>query len=369
MRPYQQCTRCVMDTSDPQIEFDSNGVCNHCRKAISRWQELKKMNRVGSDNLDHIIQKIKKAGRDKKYDVVLGISGGIDSCYTAYVLKKHNVRTLLVHMDNGWNSVNAIQNIRSVAERFSFDYECHVLDWEEFRIIQLAFLKASVVEVETPTDIAIVSVLHKAAAKHGIKYIVSGTNLKTESILPKLWHYNAKDKKYFNHITKVFGKKKFSRFPTFGYLEEAYYKLVKGIQIIYLLNYIDLKKDEMAEELRKEIDLKDYGIKHHESHYTKFVQSYLLVEKFNLDYRKATLSSKICSGLLTRDEAIKELQKPAFNAEDVEKQKAYVAKKLSISVEELNEIIAAPGKYYYEYPNNEKKLEMIYGIYRRFLIR
>jgi len=358
-----------MDTSDPLIEFDNEGVCNHCRKADSRWQELKNINKVGPENLSQIIQKIKSAGRNRKYDVVLGISGGIDSCYTAYILKKYNVRTLLVHMDNGWNSVDAVQNIRNVAERFSFDYECYVLNWEEFKDIQLAFLKASVVEAETPTDIAILRLLHKAAAKHNVKYIVSGTNLKTESILPKLWHYNAKDKKYFNHIIKVFGTKRVKQFPTFGCFREAYYKFVRGIQIIYLLNYIDLKKDEMAEELRKEIDLKDYGIKHHESHYTKFIQSYLLVKKFNLDYRKATLSSKICSGLMTREEAINELQKPPYQLEDIEKQKSYIAKKLGITESEMDEIIAMPGRYYFEYPNNEKKLEMIYGLYWRFFRR
>ena len=363
---YRQCTRCVMDTSDPQIQFDENGICNNCTEYFEKLEELKGNKKVGSEYLFEMVKKFKKAGKNKKYDVLLGISGGVDSCYAAHILRQMNVRTLLVHMDNGWNSQQATQNIKNIAKTLNFDYESYVLDWEEFKDVQLAFLKASVIEAETPTDVAIMGALHKVAARNGIRYIVSGSNQATEGILPKLWHYNAKDTKYFNYIQKTFGSKRLRKFPAFGFGTEIYYKFIKGIKIIYLLNFIEYNKEHALEVLKSEIDWKNYGGKHHESHFTKFVQSYLLPRKFNLDYRKATLSSQICSGHITREEAMEELKKPTFDPEEIERQKDYIAKKLGISLAELDKIIDLPGKYYYEYPNDEKKLTFIYNIYKKF---
>jgi N-acetyl sugar amidotransferase len=363
---YQQCVRCVMDTSDPEIQFDEHGICSHCTLYFKRWEDLKLHRKAGSENLSATINEIKKRGKNGKYDAVLGISGGMDSCYCAYLLKQLNVRTLLVHMDNGWNSKEAIQNIMNTAKKLGFDYECVVLDWEEFKDVQLAFLRASVVEAETPTDIAILAALHQIAAKHGVKYIISGGNIRTEGILPKLWHYNAKDTKYFNYIQKKFGARKLKKFPTFSFYKEFYYKVIRGIKIIYLLNYTDYDKEKAQKVLEKEAAWKDYGGKHHESYYTKFIQSYLLPKKFQLDYRKATLSSKICSGLMTRKQAIDELKRPMYQEEEVEKQGHFIAKKLGICFEEFNCIIKQPGKYYYEYPNDEKRLNFIYGFYKKY---
>lgn len=365
-REYQQCVRCVMDTTDPEIKFDERGICNHCTNFLIRREEVKAMKKSGAEHLEEIVRKIKNSGKNKKYDVVLGISGGIDSGYVAYLLKKVGIRTLLVHMDNGWNSDDATLNIKNVAKKLGFDYESYVLDWEEFKDIQLAFLKASVVEAETPTDIAIQGALHRIAAENGIKYIISGGNLATEGILPRLWHYNAKDTKYFNYILKTFGTKKAWKFPNFGFKTEMYYKLIKGIKIIYLLNYVDYNKADALKILTEELDWRNYGGKHHESRFTKFVQSYLLPKKFNLDYRKATLSSQICAGETTREKAIAELSAPVYKEEDMEREKEYIAKKLGISKEELNKIIELPGKYYYEYPNEEKKLNFIYKTYKRY---
>jgi len=358
--------RCIMDTTDPEITFDEKGICNHCTEFLKRREEVRAMKKSGSEHLDEILQKIKNSGTNNKYDVLLGISGGVDSCYVGYLLKKRGIRTLLVHMDNGWNSDDATINIKSVAKNLGFDYQSYVLDWEEFRDIQLAFLKASVVEAETPTDIAIMGALHRIAAQEGIKYIISGGNLATEGILPKTWHYNAKDTKYFNHIQKTFGTKKARKFPAFGFQTETYYKLIKGIKIVYLLNYVDYNKSEALQILQQEIGWKNYGGKHHESRFTKFVQSYLLPKKFSLDYRKATLSSQICAGEITREKALEALDKPLYSEEDIEREKVYIAKKLRISKEELDEIIDLPGKYYNEYPNDEKRLEFIYKIYRKY---
>jgi N-acetyl sugar amidotransferase len=355
-----------MDTTDPDIVFDDNGICNHCTDFITRRKEVKARKKLGAEHLNQIVDKIKKSGKNNKYDALLGISGGVDSCYVAYLLKSLGVRTLLVHMDNGWNSDDATLNIKNIAKKLGFDYESYVLDWEEFKDIQLAFLKASVVEAETPTDVAIQGALHKIASKNGIKYIISGGNLATEGILPKMWHYNAKDTKYFNHIQKTFGTKGVRKFPNFGFGTEMYYKFIKGIKIIYLLNYVDYNKEKAMKILQEELGWRYYGGKHHESHFTKFVQSYLLPKKFDLDYRKATLSSQICAGEITREEALEVLKEPMYNQEEMNREKEYIAKKLSITKEELNKIVESPGKYYYEYPNDEKKLNFIYNTYRKY---
>lgn len=365
-REYQQCVRCVMDTTDPEIQFDEKGICNHCTNFLKRREEVKAMKKLGTEHLAGIVEKIKKKGKNKKYDVLLGISGGVDSCYVAYLLKQYGLRTLLVHVDNGWNSDDATINIKNVAKKLDFDYQSYVLDWEEFKDIQIAFLKASVVEAETPTDIALLGALHKTAAKNGIKFIISGGNLATEGILPKMWHYNAKDTKYFNAIQKTFGTKKISKFPNFGFKKEMYYKFIRGIKAVYLLNYVDFNKEEAMKVLQTKLDWKNYGGKHHESRFTKFVQSYMLPKKFDLDYRKATLSSQICDGKVTREEAIEALKLPTYQAEDMEKEKEYIAKKLSLSKDQLNKIIDLPGKYYYNYPNDEKRLNFIYSIYRKY---
>ncbi len=365
IKTYRQCVRCVMDTTDPQIQFDEAGICNHCTAYLQKRKELQALKKLGAEHLEEVIKKIKRKGKNKKYDVLLGISGGVDSCYVAYLLKKLGIRILLAHMDNGWNSYEATMNIKNVAKKLGFDYESFVLDWDEFKDTQLAFLKASVVEADTPTDVAIQGALHRIAAKNGIKYIISGGNLATEGILPKLWHYDARDTKYFNHIQKTFGTKKLRKFPQFGFQTEIYYKLIKGIKNIYLLNYIDYNKSDAIRILQEKLDWRNYGEKHHESHFTKFVQSYLLPKKFDLDYRKATLSSQICAGEKTREQAIKELETPPYNELNIEKEKDYIAKKLEITREELNRIIRLPGKYYYEYPNDEKKLNIIYSIYKK----
>ncbi len=354
-----------MDTTDPEIKFDDKGICHHCRDFIALTQKMK-LSKFGNENLQKIIKQIKEKGKGSQYDVLLGISGGVDSCYTAYLLKEYGLRVLLLHVDNGWNSDQAIVNIRKVAEELEFDYESYVLDWNQFKNIQIAFLKASVVEAETPTDIAILSVLHKKAAENKIKFIVSGGNLQTEGILPRMWHYNAKDLKYFNFIVNKFSTVSSKGFPKFGLFKEIYYKFIKGIKILYLLNYTHYEKEQAKQLLIEKFGWIDYGGKHHESRYTKFIQSYLLPTKFQLDYRKATLSSQICSGEITREEAIEILKTPGYNKSEIEKDIDYIAKKLNLDANELKALIAKPGKFYYEYPNNDKILTALYKIYNRF---
>jgi N-acetyl sugar amidotransferase len=354
-----------MDTSDVDIRFDEKGVCNHCTNYFERIANRVYQGEKSDDELLQIIAKIKKAGKGKKYDCVIGVSGGIDSSYVAYKAKKRGLKPLLVHLDNGWNSEISVKNIKNLANILGFDYQSFVLDWEEFRDIQLAFLRASIPEMETPTDIAIPGALHQVAAKYGIKYIISGGNFATEGILPKTWHYNAKDFKYFKHIQKTFGTKKIKKFPFFGWKEEAYYKLVKGIKMVYLLNYVPYNKQEAMQILQDELGWRYYGGKHYESKYTGFVQSYIMPEKFNMDYRRATLATQICTGEVSREFALEELTHKSYDAEKSNEEKEYVCKKLGITTQEFDKIMGDSAKIYRDYPNAEKNLEFIYNIYRK----
>lgn len=362
---YCQCSRCVMDTSDPEIVFDKHGNCNHCNNYFERIFKRIFRGEESEVQLMKIISLIKKKGKGKKYDCILGVSGGIDSSYTAYILKQNGVRTLMVHMDNGWNSEISENNIKALAEKLQFDYESYVLDWEEFRDLQIAFLRASVPEIETPTDIALPAALHKIAVKYRTKYIISGGNFVTEGILPRIWHYNAKDFTYLKHIHKTFGSGKLKKFPIFDWKNELYYKLIKGIQFVYLLNYVDYKKDKARHILETELGWTYYGGKHYESIYTGFVQSYMLPEKFNIDYRKATLSTQICTGETTREQALEILQNPSFDIQKVNEDKEYICSKLQISIQEFDAMMQQPPKLYTDYPNAEKRLEWIYKMYRK----
>jgi len=354
-----------MDTSDPDIQFDRNGYCNNCTEFLERTRQLIYKGESSDKERDAIVERIKRSGDGKEYDCVIGISGGVDSCYVAYIARHLGLRPLAVHMDNGWNSDSAVKNIRSVANKLDIDYQSFVLDWEEFKDLQLAFLRASVPEIETPTDIAIPAALHKVAAEHKVKFIISGGNCATEGILPKSWHYNAKDVTFLKAVHKRFGKKKLRTFPTFDYKQEIYYKFIKGIRIIYLLNYVPFSKKAAMEILKSKLGWEDYGGKHYESRITSFVQSYVLPEKFDIDYRRATLSTQICTGEVTRDEGLEELKKPPYDTARVLLEKQYVAKKFGITLKELDDILQLPRKTHKDYPNSQKKLEFIYSVYRK----
>lgn len=364
-RPYQICKRCVMDTSDPEIEFDDDGNCNHCIEFLNKRIKHKYQGEKSDQKLDKIINEIQESNKSNKYDCVIGLSGGIDSCYAAYILKQRGLRILAVHLDNGWNSEEAVLNIKNVARKLGIDYESYVLDYNEFKMIQLAFLKASIPEAETPTDMAIPAALHAVARKYNIKHIVSGGNFATEGILPKSWHYNAKDMTYFNHIMKTFGSKSIKSFPTFGFLREAYFKILKRMKIIYVLNYVPYEKDKAVEFLKNELNWRYYGGKHYESKYTGFIQSYYMFNKHGIDYRRATLSTQICTNEIEREDALNTLKKLPYNKEKINDEKIYIAKKLGISKDEFDKICNQKAKWYYDYPTDEKRLTFIYNLYRK----
>jgi N-acetyl sugar amidotransferase len=353
-----------MDTTDVEITFDASGRCCHCTEFLDKRAKHTYHGQESDAELERIFDRIKASGRGKQYDCVIGVSGGADSSYLAYIAKESGLRPLALHLDNGWNSEMAVTNLKNITRRMGIDYESFVLDWEEFKDLQLAFLKASVPEAETPTDIAIPAALHLVAARHNVKYILSGGNLASEGILPESWHYDVKDFKYLNHIHRTFGRRPLKRFPTFGYKREMYFKFVRGIKMIYPLNFLPFVKKDAIALLEDRFDWKPYGGKHHESRYTKFIQSYYLFEKFGIDYRRATFSSQICAGDVQREGAVKKLVSKPYDAAQIEEEKKYIAKKLSVTNEELEHILTLPPKWYWDYPNSKRKLEFIYDAYR-----
>lgn len=335
----QMCTRLVMDTTDPEISFDANGVCNY-------WHEFQTFKERIPDRdtrqmmLKRMVAEIKAAGKRSEYDCVLGLSGGVDSSYLAWLAKDLGLRPLIVHFDNGWNSELAVGNIEELVTRLGYDLETFVMDWDEFRDVQRAYFKASVVDLEVPTDHMIAGALYRIADQRKIKYILSGTNYQTEWLLPSSWWYSKFDAVNLKNIHKRFGSRKLRNLPTLSVWEQAKYHL-KGIRSVAPLDLIDYSKASAKKKLMHELGWRDYGGKHYESVFTRFYQGYLLPKKFDIDKRKAHLSSLILTGEISRDEALKELQQPPYDKDLQETDRAYVAKKLQFSSEEFEAILAA----------------------------
>lgn len=352
-----------MDTTDLEIVFDEEGNCNHCNEYFEKAPSQTYQGKETDEQLARIVDKIKKDGKNSDYDAVVGISGGVDSTYVAYNAKKLGLRVLTVHFDNGWNSEQAVKNIENIVKTLGYDYQTNVVDWEEFKDLQIAFLKASVSNAEIPTDHAFLAAIYKICDQYNIKYTLSGSNFVTEGILPKSWGYNAKDLSHLKGIQRKFGKVPLKTYPTLGLTKELYYTYYKRIGMIRLLNYVPYVKSDAMKVIQKELGWVYYGGKHYESVFTRFFQSYILPTKFNIDKRKAHLSTLICSGQITRDEALAEMEKPVYPPEKIEEDKEYVIKKLGLTEGEFNEIMKAPIKSYRDYPNSEQLIKMVYKAY------
>lgn len=351
-REYRICSRCVMDTTDPEIEFDEHGFCNHCFKALKYVNEfLLKDENQKKIELDIIVNKIKEEAKNKKYDCIIGLSGGIDSSYLALIVKDLGLRPLAVHVDNGWNSELAVRNIENIVTKLDIDLYTHVIDWELFKDIQNSYLKASVIDLEVLSDNAIFVGINKVASKFNIKHFLSGSNYASESILPNSWIYSIKwDTLNIKTIYKKFGNGKkmdtFLMFNLYEYIKYTYFIHRKNYR---LLNYVDYNRNDAKKILQEKLDWQDYGRKHGESKITKFYQGYILPEKFNVDKRKAHLSSMICSGQLTRDKALEELKKPLYEKEQLQEEIEYFTKKLGLTKLEFEYIMKAPIKQHHDY--------------------
>lgn len=354
-----------MDTTDPDISFDSQGHCSHCTSYFDIISPLLNDNYSTEQEIE-LIEKIKEQGKGRSYDCIVGISGGVDSCYTAYWAYTKGLRVLLVHLDNGWNTDISVKNIRKIAQAFHFDFESVVLNWEEFREIQLAFLRASIVDLELPTDLAIPAVLHQIAAKHKVNCILSGGNYASEGILPLQWGYHVmKDMHLYNHIVTKYSKVNRKHTPAFGIRQEAYYKFIKGIKTYYPLNFGSYNKEAAKVFLAENFGCDFKEGKHHESKYTAFWQSYIMPVKYGYDYRLATYSTLICSGQLTRDEALKLLDQPPYDETQIPENKRFIANKFNITLEEFEALLALPPKTYIDFPNHKKIIQLIHSAYKK----
>jgi N-acetyl sugar amidotransferase len=367
---HQVCTRCVMDTTDPDIRFDENGICNRCRdweKNIAQFQAS-----LGNREtaLQQLIEEIKTKGHGQAYDCVIGVSGGVDSTYVAYLVKQLGLRPLAVHLDNGWDSELAVSNIEKCLKNLGIDLFTYVLDWDEFRDLQLAFLKASTPDSEIPTDHAITALLLREANKHGIKHILMGSNLATEGIVAPAWSRGHQDWKYINSVHQQFGSTKLKTYPKVSIWEYLYFRFIRGIRLVPLLNYVDYNKNAVIEILKDSLGYTPYGGKHHESLYTRFYQTYVLPCKFGYDKRKWHLSDLIMSKQITREQALEELEQPPLPQDVLRQDKAYVAKKLGLNEAQFDEIMALPPKSILDYPSYEQSrslrhLKKAWGTFRR----
>jgi N-acetyl sugar amidotransferase len=354
-----------MDTTDPDIVFDGAGVCNHCTRAASLLADRLPMYTAGEYRIDRLVERLKEAGKGKPYDCIVGVSGGTDSTYVAYVCKQYGLRVLAVHFDNGWNSELAVHNIESVLRRLGVELYTHVVDWEEFRDLQLSFLKASVPDAEIPTDHGIWALLFKTAARFGVRYIMSGTNIASESILPRSWTYYVTDWTYIRGLHRQFGSHPLRTYPHCSMSQFAWYVLGRKLRMISLLNAVPYDKKDATAILERELRWRSYGGKHHESIYTRFFQSYILPVKFGIDKRKAHLSSLIMSGQMTREQALAELERPIADPALVREDLIYVSKKLELTVPEFEELMALPIRSYRDYPNESKRYQRVTAVMRR----
>ena len=367
---YRICVRCVMDTSDPDIEFDDQGRCNHCRRYFDLIERYPPPGPRKEEELQRLVERIKTAGLGAEYDCVIGVSGGVDSTTVAYHVKRLGLRPIALHLDNGWNSELAVYNIKRTLDNLDIDLITHVIDWDEFRDVQIAFLRASVPNCEIPTDHAINAYLLRQAKKMKIKYILNGTNHATEGILPFAWTYTALDYKHLKAIHRRFGTRRLQTFPTLNLVRFSWI-LTYGIKYIPFLNYIDYRRGESKILLEQELGWRDYGGKHYESIYTKYYQYYILPVKFGYDKRRAHLSSLICAGEIKRGQALSELSRPPHESEEAAHDRDYVMKKLGLDDTEFQRILSAPPRRHDDYPGHHRLFSpdavSLRKLYRRFV--
>lgn len=339
-----------MDTTDPEILFDEQGNCNHCTTHLATLTDRPSVE-VRAEQLARLIDHIKAAGKGRPYDCLIGVSGGVDSTFVAYKVREYGLRPLAVHLDNGWDSELAVANIEKVLKTLEIDLHTLVLDWDEFRDLQLAFLRASVSDAEIPSDHAICASMLRTAIKLRIPYVISGVNVEHEGILPREWTYGVMDWRYIRAVHRRYGTMPLRSYPRVSLATVARYFALHRLKSCRLLDYLDYNKQAAMDVLINQLGWQYYGGKHYESIYTRFFQSYILPVKFGIDKRKAHYSSLICAGQMTRDEAIEQMAQPACPPDMVEADREYVLKKLGLLGDEFEAIMAAPPRSYEEFPN------------------
>lgn len=368
--PYQICTRCVMDTSASGICFDDHGVCNFCTEFLERSGHLLHIDtNLRRQKLESFIAKVKLSGNGKPYDCVVGVSGGVDSSWVLVKAVELGLRPLAVHMDNGWNSELAQNNIANLVKSLDVDLFTHVVDWIEYRGLMQAFFDADVVDIELLYDNAMQAVNFQVASKFGLNYILSGSNTTSEGLtMPRSWHAFKYDKKNIKAISKRFSKAQIKTFPAIGALGRAYYELIRNVNWSSVLDLLDYSKHEAMNSLSEKYHYKPYPYKHYESIFTRFFQGYILPRKFGIDKRRVHFSSLIVSGQMSRSAAIADFLNPPYPTQQVlDDDIAFFIKKMNWSFAELDDYISRPRKEHIDYGSEEEfynNLKKVYAFFR-----
>ena len=364
-----------MDTaSDPSITFDKNQISNHYWdfQNISKkiWENSFKDE--GKKCLQSTINKIKASSKGKDFDCIMGLSGGLDSSYMLHkMVTEYDLKPLVFHVDGGWNSEIAVNNINVLIDKLNLDLYTEVINWEEMKDFQLAMFKSGVPHIDVPQDMAFIGILYKFAERHNIKYILNGGNVSTESVLPPLQIlYWGTDMVQIKDILSKFGEIKMETYPFSNiFYHKLYLRFFKRIKVFRPLNYLPYKRNDAIKELQKNYGWKEYKQKHFESRFTKFFEGYWLPTRFNYDMRRNQFSSLILTGQLSREEALKELKKLPYNPDEISSEFEYIANKLDLSSIELENFLELPKKFYWDYKNQKKIFDIGEKIFTIFANR
>lgn len=361
--PYRICTRCVMDSTDPNIVFDEAGVCNYC----TDWLERIRTETYLDDpvrNINTLVKRIREMGKGREFDCIIGVSGGVDSTYVAWLVKHYGLRPLAVHLDNGWNSELAVDNITRALTKLGIELYTHVIDWDEFRDLQMSFFRASVTNIEIATDHGINAILQRMAAKHGVKYIINGGNIRGEGIYPKSWGWYNLDLRHLRAIHRRFGTIPLRTFPQISLARFSWNTFVLGIRSTPILNYVDYNRPKAEQLLKDELGWRPYGGKHYESVFTRFFQGYILPRKFHVDKRRPHLATLVAAGDVTRDYALEQLRRDPYADADFESDLEFCIKKLQFTRESFEQYMREPPRSHRDYPTNAWFFEGMPGLKR-----
>lgn len=362
---YKICTRGIWDSTVPGISFDENGVSNYA-KMFDRLCEVYPRGERGNLYWENIADRIKENGKGKKYDCVIGVSGGTDSSYLLYVAKnQYGLRPLAVNLDNGWSSDIAVQNIKKVTRALEIDLETYVIDYEEVKAVLRAYMKASLPWIDGPTDNAIKAVLFQTANREGIKYVLNGSDFRSEGKQPSEW--TSTDSKQMLFLLKKFEKIKLKTYPYQTLADMIKFTIVKKIKDYRPFNSIDYQKKTAQEFLIKNYGWEYYGGHHHENVFTKFAIAYWMTKKFGIDKRIITLSAQVLSGEITREYALDKIKQPPYDPELMERDKEYVIKKLELSRSEFDSLWQQDNKYYWDYPSYMPLFQKYFKLSKTFL--
>lgn len=355
VREYQICNSCIMDTSDPNIHFDEQGVCDYCNNFKNTIKPSWHTDEKGAEELRQLATKIKKEGEGKDFDCIIGLSGGLDSSYAAHIaVNKMGLKPLLYHVDAGWNTDQAVGNVEKLVDGLGLDLYTDVINWQEMKDLQLAFLKSGIPDQDLPQDAAFFSSLYKFARKNKIKYVITGSNYSTECCRePEEWGgYPGIDKTLILDIHQKFGNKFLKSFPLVDILiYKIIYQRLLGMQIVKPLNMVPFIKKDAEKELNHLYGWLPFQHKHHESRFTRFYEDYWMPRKFDFHKRRAHFSSLIMTGQMTREGALERISKPEMDEHFLKQEFEYVANKLGVSVKELQDIFDLENKTYRDYRN------------------